>query len=556
MPSVAKISSVLICIIIILGISHISHISHALSQFEEKFAFHTIKPSVRIIDPPYCESSMPEGQIMVRGVSHSERGVSKVEFFVHSYPFDQQYSFQLAKPIEPKNWTSWSAIINVTSDGPHRILVRATDFSGNENWDERIIDLVSKLDISTLNTSKQRIAFVEPIFTEGAYNHAFYDFYSKYKSIPVDQLVTTDLNLLTAQIPRDEYREYWNQFVDKVKKYAPDSSIYNITDGDIDQGIIFDKNGKNNFNVLFLFHSEYVTQTEYNNLKNFVYNGGTLVAIDGNIFYAQVKYDKERCTVTLMRGHDWEFGGNSAIKGVSERFADETRFWIGSNFIINDISDRVLFGNNPFNYKHFEENYVSNEDALILQDYLVKLPDNQFHTPLLPGGILVVPDKKIVASYELIFGKGKVIMLGLYGQRLADSQLFMNFFDKIILTRALGSKYDLSGPGGLDKLDIYWKSNYWTVTKIAPAIDANGLVITFKGTDNRTQHRGSIEKLKITIPKTLIGENSPAHDIPLRVTADGKPVKYSLTTDDIEVGLDISIPTEAKEISVIGVPSQ
>jgi hypothetical protein len=83
---------------------------------------------------------------------------------------------------------------------------------------------------------------------------------------------------------------------------------------------------------------------------------------------------------------------------------------------------------------------------------------------------------------------------------------------KIIL-RALGSKYDLSGPGWLDKLDIYWKSNYWTVTKIAPAIDSNGLVITFKGTDNGTQHRESIEKLKITIPKSLIGENSPAHDI-------------------------------------------
>ena len=51
--------------------------------------------------------------------------------------------------------------------------------------------------------------------------------------------------------------------------------------------------------------------------------------------------------------------------------------------------------------------------------------------------------KKIIATYEIEFGKGKVIMLGLFAERLANSKSFLNFFDKIVLTRALGSKYQL-----------------------------------------------------------------------------------------------------------------
>ena len=62
-----------------------------------------------------------------------------------------------------------------------------------------------------------------------------------------------------------------------------------------------------------------VTQDEYNNLKQFVSKGGTIVFIDSNIFYAQVRYDKDNRTVTLVKGHNWQFDGKTASRSVSER---------------------------------------------------------------------------------------------------------------------------------------------------------------------------------------------------------------------------------------------
>jgi len=34
--------------------------------------------------------------------------------------------------------------------------------------------------------------------------------------------------------------------------------------------------------------------------------------LDGNVFYAEVKYDKSNQTVTLVKGHWWAFNGKSA----------------------------------------------------------------------------------------------------------------------------------------------------------------------------------------------------------------------------------------------------
>src|ERR1051325_10297456 len=97
---------------------------------------------------------------------------------------------------------------------------------------------------------------------------------------------------------------------------------------------IFTKNGKNNvYHILILGHQEYVTQQEYNNLKKFVVNGGTLIILDGNVFFAQVKYDKHTQTVALVKGHWWAFNGKSAWKSVGERWKQETSQWIGSNYL-------------------------------------------------------------------------------------------------------------------------------------------------------------------------------------------------------------------------------
>ena len=46
------------------------------------------------------------------------------------------------------------------------------------------------------------------------------------------------------------------------------------------------KNKSNKYDILIIGHQEYVTQQEYDNLKQFVAGGGTMIVLDGNIFYA------------------------------------------------------------------------------------------------------------------------------------------------------------------------------------------------------------------------------------------------------------------------------
>ena len=77
-----------------------------------------------------------------------------------------------------------------------------------------------------------------------------------------------------------------------------------LTDTDIDNGTIFEKNnGSNNinssysdinaYNVIILGHQEYVTQKEYDNLRQFVKSGGIMIILDSNVFSAEVKYSKD-----------------------------------------------------------------------------------------------------------------------------------------------------------------------------------------------------------------------------------------------------------------------
>jgi hypothetical protein len=528
------------------------------------------RPTVQIASPSYCTVGIRAGQpLLVEGKADSKLGIKKVEYLVHTYPFNGLFSFELTKPAAPNNWSSWSTVLNLTGQGPHRILIMATDNAGNQNWDERVIDVLPESPVSSSANKTQRIAFVEPTFTEGAYNHAFYDFYAKYTpTVPLGKGVTENLNLLNATIPkhlfrgkisgfnvpRDEFHDYLNPIAITVKKFAPNASLFNITDGDIDSGVLF-KNGKNMFDVLFLFHNEYVTQTEYTSLKNFVFNGGTIVAMDGNIFYAEVKYNKHNCTIGLVKGHDWDFtDGKTAIKSAHERFFDETKWFIGSNFIVNDISEDVRFANNPFNYRHFEENFVNNKNVLILLDYQASFPvDGSQSTPDVSSPDASSPDgnqpqKKIIATYELKFGRGKVIMLGLFAERLVHNPVFLNFLDKVILPRAVGSKYMLD-VNQTSANDIYWKSDLFEVYKIVAQPKVKGLAIYLNNSIDKVPPLVN-SNLTITVPKALLGINSEVNPQISVTTGNGTSIPFRAATDDLEIGLKFSVPPKVKDIQI------
>lgn len=285
-----------------------------------------------------------------------------------------------------------------------------------------------------------RVALIEPTFTYAAYRSgSFYNFYEKYSLTDrTNKTVTTDLNLLKDRpIPHGPfpyfahpsysdipYINYFRIVLDHVKNKDP--LVTNLTDVDVDQGKIFRPNEKNAYDVLVLFHNEYATQSEYNNLRQFVNNGGTILFTDANVFFAEVSYNKVFDSITLVKGHYWKLDSNGATPSISERWLNESREWMGSNFFDVDSNLNVKFRNNPFNYTHSEEQYVTNPKAKILVDYKAyDIPNKNFQNAT-------------VATYQMNYGNGRVINLGIWGHIVEDNKAFLEYFDNVILPLALG----------------------------------------------------------------------------------------------------------------------
>lgn len=297
------------------------------------------------------------------------------------------------------------------------------------------------------SSDNKKVALVLPSFTWAAYQTgSFYDFYALYSYIQfanreVNITITNNTHLLKdrpipegpfvyyTDLEEEPYTPYIN-FINLAKDLYREHGINptNLTDADVDQGKIFNADGTNAYDILFLFHNEYVTQAEYDNLKKFVTNGGTIVFGDGNVLYAEVAYNQDNNTISLVSGHNWNFDQkNTAWKGPAERWLDETREWVGSNFLDIPANYPLRFNNNPFNYTHSEENYVANPNVKILIDYEL---DN---VPRYSGQYLGAK----VATYEMDYGKGKVIHLGLWGHMLALNEDFAEYLNNVIIPLSL-----------------------------------------------------------------------------------------------------------------------
>ena len=272
-----------------------------------------------------------------------------------------------------------------------------------------------------------KIAVVMPTFTAAAYNNAFYTFYEKYTHSPRGLNITTDLNLLSSKVTNEPSSSASGfamvYLLGNLKWIRPDSNIAFLTDQDVDAGSVFQGNGSNAYDVVILGHQEYVTQREYDNFKQFVGDGGTMIILDGNVFYAQVKYDSNTGNITLVKGHGWAFNGLSAWKSVNERWTNETAQWVGSNY----ISNIAKFANNPFGYLPHEEQFMTNPKDVILLDYNATVPAVISNRS---GGV-------VIATYELNYLKGKVIAIGLYSDDIITNGSFDRYFDSLVLQYAV-----------------------------------------------------------------------------------------------------------------------
>ena len=518
-------------------------------------------PSVDITSPSFCSGIVATGIITVEGTASDSSGINRVEAYAHTFPQpDQEFPFQPAKPISQGDWSKWSIQLDIPNDKPYKILVRAIDNFGNENWDESLINTErTKSSLAAIEdkSDQSRVAFVEPTFTNGAYNEdSFYFFYSKYQKAPEGLPITTDLNLMTGDIPFETDISYFKPILDRVKQTLPDSVVSVIGDEEINDGFIFRKDGTNAYDVMVLLHNEYVTQTEYDNLIKFLDNGGTIILMTGNVFYAEVLYDKELCTVTLKKGHDWEFDGSSVKKGVGERFFADNRERFGSNFIVNDMRDKVVFEKNPFHYKHFEENELTNPRAIPLMNYEAKFP--RFPTteknPFVIGGLLKSQSEEIkysdegrtVATYELPSGTGKVIQMGIYSQNLVENPEFLNYFEKIILPRTTGNTYHFVDEDG--DFDLFWLLPNGNLSDVT--LDKESKSLSLK-VHSENQSDSQENYLTITLPKKLIDSVTSSKMSDYVIMVNGVNVTYTQTSDDIERGLTISIRGDS-EIKIFG----
>lgn len=290
--------------------------------------------------------------------------------------------------------------------------------------------------------SKLKIGIVENSFTGAAYRYqGFYDFYHKHgDEIKKGKIITSDLNLLTTKIPNysPQYQvSILEDLPTHLRQIFPNAEVSILSDINVHEGEIFNVNrddtSHNAYDILILGHQEYVTQQEYSNLKTFVSNGGTLIILTGNVFYAEVRYEKSTDSVTLVNGHDLEFDGKLAKKAPSERWRSETKEWLGSNFypIYYGESDYHKLYNNPFNFTGEgggEEQYYdkTNPNIRILLDY-------NSSDPRYP-----------IATYELQYGKGKTMVIGLAAEDILDPcfeacQKFYKMIDNLLVNNTVPS---------------------------------------------------------------------------------------------------------------------
>lgn len=288
----------------------------------------------------------------------------------------------------------------------------------------KIHTLLSSSD-GTQNLSPS-FALINPTYTAAAYDRSFYLFYVKYLNVKPGINITSDLNLLTSKLNPHQTISSTSALIvlsHLLHRAFPYAKVEILSDQSVDNGSIFKHSGGNKYDFVVLGHQEYVTQREYTNLKQYVADGGNLVILDGNIFYAEINYNPTNGTITLVKGHSWAFNGQSAWRSVNERWRNETAEWVGSNYI---SFPRAIFQNDPFGYNPHEEQYISNPHDLILLNYDVNSDSLQ-------------RQNKVIATYELNYLKGRVIALGIYSDDIITNSTFDTYLDNLIFRYASGN---------------------------------------------------------------------------------------------------------------------
>jgi hypothetical protein len=407
-------------------------------------------------------------------------------------------------------------------------------------------------------TNAYRVGFVEPLFSYAAYqNNSFYNFYNRHydddvvRSGDIDLLVDNKLptgpfflyNHDPGQPPTIPWIKYFTSLQENFEKIVPQAQVSVLSDLDIHHGRVFGTaNGSNAYDILFLFHSEYLTPEEYSNLRQFVSNGGTVVFMDANTLYVEIKYDEARDSITFVKGHRWEFDGKAARKGVADRWQNDTSEWMGSNFIsTKPAREDIHFLNLPFRYNHTEEQHITNPNATVIHDYGIYDPtDADFNVTS--------------ALYEMKSGNGKVLGTGIYGHTLADKTdfgKFLKIFDYVIVPYSLRPDYyrvinDTQGFGEIPVHSIMRTGDVDTIQ-----VDRQSQVISLNFSRPQLQEGN----LTIFIPRSFISHipNTAfegTNETYVITTDGGRKLNFDYESLDLGTGFSISLPSGARSVQL------
>ena len=136
------------------------------------------------------------------------------------------------------------------------------------------------------NNDEKNIVVVYPIFTAAAYSEP--GFYTYYRGECDDECLTITIN--------ENYPLSYQSSGDAIQIL----SLLNypiITDIDIDQ----DPSLLSKFDKVILLHNEYVTKTEFDAITSHP----NVIYLYPNALYAEVSFDNENYTITLVRGHNY-----------------------------------------------------------------------------------------------------------------------------------------------------------------------------------------------------------------------------------------------------------
>ncbi len=359
------------------------------------------------------------------------------------------------------------AVFVVSSASPAYAVIGAQVSSKTNDLAEEVKGCIDGTSVLPLEMS--RIGFLIPTFTLTPYtnfDHSFYAFYVKYKS--AQGSIVTDLNWLRTPVTND-----WSspQHNDEKPLYdfltsqiaarcglVSGENLRFIDDVAVDRGALFSGKARQ-LDVLVMGHEEYVTRAEYNQLKHFVAAGGRLIAMSGNTFWAEVKYDRGTGIETFVAGHGFKFDGTSATRSTFAPFDAESAGWFGSTFakrvavltgalmekdsrfasaVTSIAGGAIAF--TSYAYHHAEANYLRNftGTTIIARFYVGSyLADGSRH--------FVMPSQPVDA-YAHKYGKGEVVCFCIFGERMISHDRTTQFFLMYAMAEAPQSLAVVAGP--------------------------------------------------------------------------------------------------------------